>query len=75
MSRPLRAVSRRLLEVSAALALVAGVESVHRRTAHRGLGWALYQGLCQGLGMQTALPLREGSTMSEYGYARLEFGV
>lgn len=43
MSRPLRAVSRRLLEVSAAVAIVAGVESVHRRTAHRGPGRALNQ--------------------------------
>lgn len=36
--RPLRAVCRRLLEVSAAVAIVAEVEPVHRRIAHRGLG-------------------------------------
>ncbi len=38
--RPLRAVRRRLLEVGAAVAIVAGVEKVHRRTDHRGLGRA-----------------------------------
>ena len=45
--QPLRAVSRRLLEVSAAVAIVAGAESVHRRTDHRGLG----RGQCRGRGM------------------------
>ena len=45
--RLLRAVRRRLLEVSAAVAIVAGVEKVHRRTAHRGLG----RGQCRGRGM------------------------
>ena len=40
VSRPLRAVCRRLLGVREAVAIVAGVESVHRGTAYRGQGWA-----------------------------------
>ena len=38
VSRPLRAVCRRLLGVREAVAIVAGAELVHRRTVHRGLG-------------------------------------
>lgn len=48
--RPLRAVRRRLLEVSAAVAIVAGVQSVHRRTDHRGLGLGLLPRACNGGG-------------------------
>ena len=40
VSRPLRAVCRRLLGVREAVAIVAGAKSVHRRTVHRGLGRA-----------------------------------
>ena len=44
MSRPLRAVCRRLLGVSEAVGRIAGVESVMCRTSLWGLGWVYNQG-------------------------------
>lgn len=56
--RPLRAVRRRLLEVSAAVAIVAGVEKVHRRTAHRAWGGVN----AEGVECRRQLPLWVGGT-------------
>lgn len=44
VSRPLRAVSRRPLEVDISGWPSAAVEPVQRLSAHRGQGWAYYQG-------------------------------